>query len=76
MRLEVGNIFINDIQFAAETKVDKGVLYVNKEELAELLKEDEHIASVEFFIAKPGDSTGYRGYVGSGSGVHTVFKDL
>ena len=57
MRLEVGNIFINDIQFAAETKVDKGVLYVNKEELAELLKEDEHIASVEFFIAKPGDST-------------------
>lgn len=57
MRLEVGNIFINDIQFAAETKVDKGVLYVNKEELAELLKEDEHIASVEFFIVKPGDST-------------------
>ena len=57
MRLEVGNIFINDIQFADKTKVDKGVLYVNKEELAELLKEDEHIASVEFFIAKPGDST-------------------
>lgn len=56
MRLEVGNIFINDIQFAAETKVENGVLYVNQEELASILKEDEHIASVEFFITKPGES--------------------
>lgn len=57
MRLEVGNIFINDIQFASETKVDKGVLYVNQDELASILKEDEHIDSIEFFITKPGDST-------------------
>lgn len=57
MRLEVGNIFINDIQFANETKVEKGVLYVNQDELYNILKEDEHIDSIEFFIAKPGDST-------------------
>ena len=57
MRLEVGNIFINDIQFAKETKVENGVLYVNQDELASILKEDEHIDSIEFFIAKPGDST-------------------
>lgn len=57
MRLEVGNIFINDIQFANETKVEKGVLYVNQDELLSILKEDEHIDSIEFFITKPGDST-------------------
>lgn len=57
MRLEVGNIFINDIQFASETKVEKGVLYVNQDELMNILKEDEHISTVEFFIAKPGEST-------------------
>ena len=57
MRLEVGNIFINDIQFADKTKVENGVLYVNTKELEAILKEDEHIDTVEFFIAKPGEST-------------------
>ncbi len=46
MRLEVGNIFIKDIQFASATKVENGVLYVNKEELVNLLSEDEHIKSI------------------------------
>ena len=56
MRLEVGNIFIKDIQFADTTKVENGVLYVNKEELVNLLSEDEHIKSIDLEIVKPGDS--------------------
>ncbi len=56
MRLEIGNIFIEDIQFGAETKVEDSTLYVNKEELIELLSDDEHIASVDLDIARPGES--------------------
>ena len=56
MRLEVGNIFIKDIQFADTTKVENGVLYVNKEELVNLLSVDEHIKSIDLEIVKPGDS--------------------
>ena len=33
MRLELGKIHIKDIQFAAESKIEANVLYVNKEEL-------------------------------------------
>lgn len=56
MRLELGKIMINDIQFSNETKVEKGVLYINKEELVSLLMEDEHLKSVDVDLAKPGES--------------------
>lgn len=56
MRLELGKILINDIQFSNETKVEKGVLYINKEELISLLSEDEHLKSVDVDLAKPGES--------------------
>lgn len=56
MRLELGKIFIKDIQFASESKIENNVLYVNKEELKKAVWEDEHIASVDFDIARPGES--------------------
>ena len=56
MKLELGSIFIKDIQFASELKIDSGVLYVSKEALREVVLEDEKIKSVEFDIAKPGES--------------------
>ena len=56
MKLELGYINIKDIQFASESKVEDGVIYVNAEELKALLLEDEHIASVELDIARPGES--------------------
>ncbi len=56
MKLELGHIFIKDIQFAQEAKIKDGVLYVSKEALKAIVMEDEHIKSVEFDIAKPGDS--------------------
>ncbi|NLV75917.1 MAG: beta-aspartyl-peptidase [Tissierellia bacterium] len=56
MRLELGHVLIKDVQFGDETKIDNGVLYVNKEELIALIKEDEHLEEVDVEIAKPGES--------------------
>ena len=56
MRLELGQVLIKDIQFGENTKIDNGVLYVNKEELIDLIKEDEHLKSVDVEIARPGES--------------------
>ena len=56
MRLELGKIFIKDIQFASESKIENNVLYVNKDELRKAIWDDEAVVSVEFDIAKPGES--------------------
>ena len=56
MRLEVGNIFIKDVQFGAKTEVKSGTLYVNKDELAKETGADDRIKSVEVFLARPGES--------------------
>lgn len=56
MRLELGNIFIKDVQFSNESKVENGTLYVNKQELIDLLMEDEHLQSVDVELARPGES--------------------
>lgn len=55
LRLEIGKIFIKDLQFGPETKVENGVLYVNKEELLSEISGDERIASIDFDIARPGE---------------------
>ena len=56
MKLELGIIAINDIQFAAESKVENGTIYVNADELKALILEDETLQSCELDIAKPGES--------------------
>ncbi|MCL2078674.1 MAG: glycine/sarcosine/betaine reductase component B subunit [Oscillospiraceae bacterium] len=56
MKLELGYIDIKDIKFSDESKIKDGVLYVNAEELKKLVLSDEHIASVSFDIARPGES--------------------
>lgn len=55
MKLKLGRVKIKDIQFGNVTKVENGVLTVNKEELLAHLA-DERLASIEFDLAKPGDS--------------------
>lgn len=55
MRLEIGKIFIKDLQFGPETKVENGVLYVNKEELLKEVSGDDRLASIDFDIARPGE---------------------
>ncbi len=56
MRLELGSILIKDVQFGDQTKVESGVLFVNKNELEELIGSDEHISKVAVHLAKPGES--------------------
>ena len=56
MKLELGYVPINDIRFCDQSKIVGDVLYVNKEELIDYLKEDETLESIDLEIAKPGDS--------------------
>ena len=57
MRLEIGEILIKDVQFCNETRIDKGVLYINKSELIAKIKEDDRIQNVTIELAKPGEKT-------------------
>lgn len=55
MRLELGRVEITDVQFGDSTKVEAGTLYVNKQELTDLIMEDEHIKNVQIELARPGE---------------------
>lgn len=56
LKLELGYIFIKDIQFAEVSKVENGTLYVNKEEVKALILEDQNFKSADVELAKPGES--------------------
>lgn len=56
MKLELGYIFIKDIQFAEVSKVENGTLYVNKEEVRKIILEDQNFISAEVELARPGES--------------------
>ena len=55
MQLKIGNINITDIQFGKETKVEKGVLYVNKEQVMAAVA-DERLTNITLELARPGES--------------------
>lgn len=56
MQLEVGKIHIKDLAFSDRTYIEDGVLYVNKRELQDYLKEDQNIKDVNIEFARPGES--------------------
>lgn len=56
MGLEIGKINITDIRFAENSKIEKGVLYIDPEYLKPIVLEDEKIKDVVFEIARPGES--------------------
>ena len=56
MKLEMGHIHIQDIQFANESKVENGTLYVCEAAAKAIVLEDEKIESVSLDIARPGES--------------------
>lgn len=56
MKLTLNKFHVQDIQFAEASSFCHGVLYINKAELAEYLMEDTNIHSVDFDIARPGES--------------------
>ena len=49
-------VTIKDIQFGNETRVDQGVLYINRDELENLLMKDRRFRQVDIEVARPGDS--------------------
>lgn len=55
MRLEQNLINITDIQFGDAYKIEKGTLYVDKEDLILQLKEDDRIKNIKLDIARPGE---------------------
>ena len=55
MKLELGKIEIDDIQFAENTEIDNSILKVNKDELLEKIA-DDRIVSIDLDIVRPGDS--------------------
>ena len=57
MKLELGKIRIDDIQFADKTYVKDHVLYVNKEEVEKLVLEDDKLKGCKLDIARPGEKT-------------------
>ena len=56
MRLEIGNIFITDVQFGDKTEVKNSTLFINKDEMLKEINTDDRIASVALDLARPGES--------------------
>ena len=56
MKLELGNIFIEDVQFADHTYVENKTLYVCKQEIIDLVLEDDRLVRADVELARPGES--------------------
>lgn len=55
--LKLGNFYVQDVRFGANTCFSNGILTICKEEALSFIKEDEHITDVDIIIAKPGEDT-------------------
>ena len=56
MKLELEIINIKDVQFAEKTVISDKVLYINRQELKELLQQDRRLSRVDIELARPGES--------------------
>lgn len=57
MRLVLGKITIKGVDFAQDTKIENGMLLVNKDELITHLKQDDNrIDTIDIYLARPGES--------------------
>ncbi len=54
--LKFGMYYIKDVQFGNKTEIKNQVLFVDKEDLINLLKTDSRLKGVDVDIAKPGES--------------------
>lgn len=58
MKLEIGNIHVQELVFGENTALNAGRVQINQEELTGFIRELDHrIAEVKLDIALPGDST-------------------
>ena len=55
MKLQLEWVFIEDVRFGDKTSVSKRTLTINRQELVDLLTDDENFESVNIVLAKPGD---------------------
>jgi glycine reductase len=55
MKLELGNFYVEEIQFGDNTSFKDGLLTINKEGAINFVKEDERITCAELYIVNPGD---------------------
>lgn len=58
MKLNIGNLYVKDVQLGQRDAFEDGVLYINKDAAVAYLKDcDEHITDLDIVIARPGDDT-------------------
>jgi len=55
MRLQLDILNIKDVQFGDRTVITNGILFINRQELQEFLKEDKRLSRVEIELAHPGE---------------------
>ncbi len=55
MHLELGIIKIEDVQFGDETRVNNKTLVVNKQELIDLILQDDRLAEADIELTRPGE---------------------
>ena len=56
MKLELGKVRIDDVQFGEATKIENHVLYVNAQEIVDLVLEDDRLIGCKVELARPGES--------------------
>lgn len=56
MRLEIGEIYINKVFLSDTSKIESGTLFINKEEIENIVLSDERIKSLVIDIANPEES--------------------
>ncbi len=56
MRLELNILNIKDVKFAEKTAISDKILYINHNELKELLEKDKRLSKVDIELAYPGES--------------------
>lgn len=56
MKLELGKVRIDDIQFGEKTMIENHVLFVNAQEIVDLVMQDDRLASCRVELARPGES--------------------
>lgn len=54
MQLELGNILVKDVQFGNISELKNGIVYVNRQELLDKIK-DDRLSRIEADIVHPGD---------------------
>lgn len=58
MKLEIGNLYVKDVQLGDRNAYENGILTIDKAAALSYLREcDDHITDLDLVIARPGDDT-------------------